>query len=191
LAVSRGLGDYEFKNKKMILASSSYDVTNYHCNMWNEHFVTCTLGSQKVSSIPDVIVVPRVQQQQAETLEGYNSKGSDDDHHDNCFIFLACDGVWDVYSNEDCVEEMIKIMVEEKEKDVGLVCEEILDLSLARGSLDNLSALLVRFSSSAEDNCSHEGDDDYDDSSGGSDNGGGGVMRRRKERFEKFQQSKK
>lgn len=59
------------------------------------------------------------------------------------FLVLACDGVWDVMSNEDLysyVRHQLAI-----EKSLGNVCSNIIDTSLHKGSKDNLSVVVVTF----------------------------------------------
>ena len=43
---------------------------------------------------------------------------------DDRFIVIACDGIWDVCSNEECTG-MVKGMIEEKENDPMLMSEEV------------------------------------------------------------------
>ena len=57
-------------------------------------------------------------------------------------LCLACDGIWDVVSNEECDEEITN-MVKEGEKDVKLLCEELLEVCLAKSSRDNMTAVIV------------------------------------------------
>lgn len=78
---------------------------------------------QKVVASPDLIVYPR-------------DKGGDE------FIVLACDGVWDVASSEQCTE-LIQELLEEGENDLGNICEEALDTCLERNSRDNMTLMLV------------------------------------------------
>ncbi|CAG2161792.1 unnamed protein product [Oppiella nova] len=100
LAVSRALGDYEYKqvaNKK--------------------------LTEQLVSPFPEV--TPKL-------------KSSSDE-----FLVLACDGVWDVMTNEDLysyVRYQLSI-----EKSLGAICANIIDTCLHKGSKDNMSMFLVTF----------------------------------------------
>jgi len=78
---------------------------------------------QKVSCLPDIII---------------QNRNNEEDE----FIVLACDGVWDIATNKEC-SNMVQDIFQEGEKDLGLACEEILDLSLKKGSKDNISALIV------------------------------------------------
>ncbi|VDD83905.1 unnamed protein product [Mesocestoides corti] len=58
-------------------------------------------------------------------------------------IVLACDGVWDVMSNEDLCQ-----VVGERMRcvdDLSRVCDEVIDYCLYRGSSDNMSIVLVAF----------------------------------------------
>jgi serine/threonine protein phosphatase PrpC len=80
---------------------------------------------QKVSPVPDIIV---------------QNRNKDQDE----FIIVACDGIWDVRSNQDCVDEVASLF-EEGETDLGLLSEEILDRCLQLGSKDNMTALVVQF----------------------------------------------
>jgi len=100
LAVSRALGDYEYK---------------------------CVEGrgpcEQLVSPEPEVYVHER-------TL------------HDE-FVVLACDGIWDVMTNDELMEfvhSRCKIT-----NDLVKICNEILDMCLNKGSRDNMSLIIVSF----------------------------------------------
>ena len=78
---------------------------------------------QKVSCLPDIKVVPRTSADEA--------------------LILACDGLWDVYSNEEACEE-ICYLYSVGENDMMLIAEEMLDLSLFKGSRDNISAVILK-----------------------------------------------
>ena len=102
LAVSRGLGDFEYKQGRAL-----------------------PQNQQKVSCQPDVKIVAR-------------------NVHKDELLVLACDGIWDVMSNEQCCQELRKILMEGETR-MGLVAEELLDECLCRGSKDNMSAIVVAF----------------------------------------------
>lgn len=101
LAVSRALGDYEYKN-----------VTGRgQCE-------------QLVSPEPEIVVRDR-----------------DDDHDE--FLVLACDGIWDVMSNEDLcqyIHSRLKIT-----DDLEQITSQVVDTCLYKGSRDNMSIVLVVF----------------------------------------------
>ncbi|KAL3286156.1 hypothetical protein HHI36_000668 [Cryptolaemus montrouzieri] len=101
LAVSRALGDYDYKNV--------------------EGRGPC---EQLVSPEPDIFVRDR------------------DDAQDE-FLILACDGVWDVMSNEDlCQYIHNRLLVTENLKEVT---SQVIDTCLYKGSRDNMSIVLVVF----------------------------------------------
>jgi protein phosphatase 1B len=58
------------------------------------------------------------------------------------FIVLACDGIWDVMSNED-VGAFVHRKVAEGLDDLGQVAEALLDDGLEKNSRDNMSAIIV------------------------------------------------
>ena len=78
-------------------------------------------------------------------------------------LIVACDGLWDVFSNEEAINDVRDIFAE-GESDVTLVAEEMLDQSLMKGSKDNVTAIVVKLSSIV---------------SVGGGGGGGGVAARR------------
>jgi len=78
---------------------------------------------QKVSPIPDILVNPR-------------DPGSDE------MIILACDGIWDVLSNQECAKT-VQELLDEGETRVDLVCEEVLDICLEKDSKDNMTFCMV------------------------------------------------
>lgn len=78
---------------------------------------------QKVSCEPDITVHERT---------------SDDDA-----LILACDGVWDVMSSQDCVE-LVRELFSSGETNLQLVAEEVVDQALFKGSKDNISAVVVQ-----------------------------------------------
>ncbi|XP_053731471.1 protein phosphatase 1B isoform X2 [Synchiropus splendidus] len=99
LAVSRALGDYDYK---------------------------CVNGKgpteQLVSPEPEVFVMVRAPEQDQ-------------------FVILACDGVWDVMSNEELCE-FVRSRLEVSD-DLERVCNEVVDTCLHKGSQDNMSVVLV------------------------------------------------
>jgi protein phosphatase 1B len=57
-------------------------------------------------------------------------------------LLLACDGLWDVMSNDEAVA-LLREVFESGEDSVPRVAEEMLDVSLDKGSKDNISAMVV------------------------------------------------
>ncbi|XP_062858930.1 protein phosphatase 1bb isoform X2 [Trichomycterus rosablanca] len=99
LAVSRALGDYDYK---------------------------CVDGKgpteQLVSPEPEVFEIPRAPEEDE-------------------FVVLACDGIWDVMSNEelcDFVRSRLQVC-----DDLEKVCNSVVDTCLHKGSRDNMSVVLV------------------------------------------------
>uniref|UniRef100_A0A7N8WUG9 protein-serine/threonine phosphatase n=1 Tax=Mastacembelus armatus TaxID=205130 RepID=A0A7N8WUG9_9TELE len=99
LAVSRALGDYDYK---------------------------CVDGKgpteQLVSPEPEVFEMVRALEQDQ-------------------FVILACDGIWDVMSNEELCD-FVKSRLEVSD-DLERVCNEVVDTCLHKGSRDNMSVVLV------------------------------------------------
>eukprot|EP00529_Nitzschia_sp_RCC80_P012458 CAMPEP_0113468696 /NCGR_PEP_ID=MMETSP0014_2-20120614/15495_1 /TAXON_ID=2857 /ORGANISM="Nitzschia sp." /LENGTH=568 /DNA_ID=CAMNT_0000361107 /DNA_START=188 /DNA_END=1894 /DNA_ORIENTATION=+ /assembly_acc=CAM_ASM_000159 len=166
LAVSRGLGDFRFKEMPTVMrnmdvtgpggtssgsddpaasggageATSSVtsgggggDETTMDgddsaaaasAEQQSSSFKICPPGDQKVSPIPEFIVHPR-------------------DNTNDEFVIVACDGIWDVRTNQDCVME-VATMFQEGEKDLGLVSEELLDRCLHLGSKDNMTSIVIQ-----------------------------------------------
>jgi serine/threonine protein phosphatase PrpC len=104
LAVSRGLGDFRFKNLDVVMTGSSGMAENIGTDESGNR-PAFTPGDQKVSPIPDVIV--------------QNRNPSQDE-----FIIVACDGIWDVQTNYEAVK-MIAELFDEGEADLGLLSEEV------------------------------------------------------------------
>jgi len=100
LAVSRALGDYDYKN-----------VTGL------------SPTEQLVSAEPDLTIIDRTDQDE--------------------FLILACDGVWDVMSNEEVVSYIHSRLV--VHANLQKICEELLETCLAKGSRDNMSVILITF----------------------------------------------
>jgi len=103
LAVSRALGDYEYKNV--------------------EGKGPC---EQLVSPEPEISVESR-------------------DMSQDEFMVLACDGVWDVMSNEDLVDFIRSRL--RVNNDLESICNQVIDTCLYKGSRDNMSIVLITFPS--------------------------------------------
>ncbi len=104
LAVSRGLGDFRFKHMPTVLANIHL-ITGKPQREISEGQTLMKPGDQKVSPIPDIILQTRNREQDE-------------------FVIVACDGIWDVQTNQDCVTEVAN-MFQEGETNIGLLCEEV------------------------------------------------------------------
>lgn len=103
LAVSRGFGDFRFKNIPVVLSATSTGIASSVVEEQEEP--TMKPGEQKISPIPDFVTVDR------------------DDTQDE-FMVVACDGIWDVLTNEELVSAVGKLF-QEGESNLGLICEEV------------------------------------------------------------------
>ncbi|XP_074498204.1 protein phosphatase, Mg2+/Mn2+ dependent, 1Na (putative) [Sebastes fasciatus] len=101
LAVSRALGDFDFKEVD-----------------WRPE------TEQLVSPEPEVYELERTPEDE--------------------FLILACDGVWDAIGNEELcafVRSRLRVC-----NDLREICTQVIDLCLYKGSLDNMSIIIVCFS---------------------------------------------
>eukprot|EP00742_Colponemidia_sp_Colp-10_P020225 GILJ01023549.1.p1 GENE.GILJ01023549.1~~GILJ01023549.1.p1 ORF type:complete len:285 (-),score=49.85 GILJ01023549.1:76-852(-) len=84
---------------------------------------------QILSGVPDVLELPMARGQEK-------------------YIIIACDGVWDVLTNEECAKFIDAKMVELK-NDIGLSCEALLDRCLAPTApglgTDNMTVVVIQF----------------------------------------------
>jgi protein phosphatase 1B len=78
---------------------------------------------QKVSPEPDIII----------------HKRCDADE----FLLIACDGLWDVMSNEEATD-IGRSLFHLGEGNMMLFAEEMIDIALAKGSKDNISAVAMK-----------------------------------------------
>lgn len=104
LALSRAIGDFEFKQNKNLPPA--------------EQAITCK---------PEVVVHQITPQDE--------------------FLVLACDGIWDVMSNEDVIGFIKKRL--QKTGDLAAICESIFDECLAPSApglgCDNMTMIIVQF----------------------------------------------
>ncbi|XP_071497899.1 protein phosphatase 1B-like isoform X1 [Diadema antillarum] len=105
LAVSRALGDYDYKNNRDKLPTE-----------------------QLVSPEPEVTIIDR----------------TDEDE----FIILACDGVWDVMTNEElCQFVRSRLALTDNLEEI---CNQVVETCLQKGSRDNMSIVIVTFQNAPE-----------------------------------------
>ena len=58
---------------------------------------------------------------------------------------LACNGIWDRLTNQDCANLVRSLVHNEGEVDVGLICEEVVDTSFELHSRHNMTCCVVLF----------------------------------------------
>lgn len=80
---------------------------------------------QQVTASPDIHVHPR-------------------DVDEDEYLVVACDGIWDVFTNEEC-GKWVKETVAGGCASLTDLCEAMLDEGLKRNSKDNMSVLIVKF----------------------------------------------
>jgi serine/threonine protein phosphatase PrpC len=78
---------------------------------------------QKVIVVPELVVYPRI---------------LDLDE----FIILACDGIWDVASSNQC-SQFVQALLSEGETDLGNIAEEALDTCFERKSSNNMTMMII------------------------------------------------
>lgn len=59
------------------------------------------------------------------------------------FLILACDGVWDVMSDQEAVDLLYKKYIENNKEPVANAAEYLVQLAIAKGSTDNVTAIVV------------------------------------------------
>jgi serine/threonine protein phosphatase PrpC len=93
---------------------------------------TLEAESQAIVAVPDVVVHER--------------------SHADCYLVLACDGIWDVMSSDEVGQFVVEHIKScgETEGVLPEVGDRLLAECLQRGSGDNLSAVVVALSNSAE-----------------------------------------
>ncbi|KAL2096363.1 hypothetical protein ACEWY4_008511 [Coilia grayii] len=80
---------------------------------------------------------PQTEQLVSPEPEVYELERSEEDE----FLVVACDGVWDAMTNEDlCAFVRSRLQVCD---DLREVCTQVLDLCLYKGSLDNMSIIII------------------------------------------------
>ena len=59
-------------------------------------------------------------------------------------LVLACDGIWDVCTNEYVIDEIHRLLAG-GETSVEMICQELLTLALEKGSKDNMTIAIALF----------------------------------------------
>jgi serine/threonine protein phosphatase PrpC len=113
LAVSRGLGDFRFKNMDVVMKAVKWEgatPSSADTSTTPQQQPVSRPEDQKVSPIPDIILQHR-------------NRSQDE------FVVIACDGIWDVQTNYEGVKTIAELF-QEGESNLGLVCEEVSSLSV-------------------------------------------------------------
>jgi serine/threonine protein phosphatase PrpC len=150
LAVSRGLGDFRFKNMNTVMAATSvfrYGEPANHGSDPNNNKNAGASGSSWASSIgslrlphglggggataqePAPLMKPgdqKVSPIPDVVIQGRNPLQDE-------FILVACDGIWDVLTNYEAVQTVAELF-KEGESSLGLICEEVRASSWRRPS---------------------------------------------------------
>mmetsp|Transcript_32389 Transcript_32389/g.75214 ORF Transcript_32389/g.75214 Transcript_32389/m.75214 type:complete len:431 (+) Transcript_32389:134-1426(+) len=102
LAVSRGLGDFEYKSDSR-----------------------APVGEQKVSCVPDIYEVNRLQP--------------------GTICILGCDGVWDVMTGHEVATFVCEQLHSDPHADLGDIAARIIRESLRKNSRDNVTVMIAHF----------------------------------------------
>jgi len=165
LAVSRGLGDFRFKDEDTVMRGVLVTGNNTGSNSTggagtagagtgddanadakkegtgSNGEIETAISSNNNTSPKTMIVPSKPDDQKVSPIPDIIVQSRNSDHDE--FLVVACDGIWDVQTNMECVK-MVSEMFAEGETDLGLICEEGLDICLKRGSKDNMTILIVR-----------------------------------------------
>jgi serine/threonine protein phosphatase PrpC len=136
LALSRGLGDFSFKDHESILNLLSKEGMS-SCNGSKTDTGCIPPEQQKVCPLPDFVAVDR-------------------DEMNELFLAAACDGIWDVVTNGQCAN-LISTIFEDGESELGVLSEEVINVCLKKGSRDNMSIFIVKFRSQEISSCGRIG----------------------------------
>jgi serine/threonine protein phosphatase PrpC len=100
--------------------------------------ITLSCAKQKVISVPDISICPR------------------DKKHDE-FIIIACDGIWDVFSNDEISNFVHNAMATSPSpKDLATICESTIDESFhQRRSRDNMTFMIIGFNNAIQSIATH------------------------------------
>ncbi|CAF0790251.1 unnamed protein product [Didymodactylos carnosus] len=120
LAVSRALGDFEYKNSN---------------NRRQEQ--------QLVSPEPEIMQHLRIPPSSQDLKNNTNKHQNVQQDEQAAFILLACDGIWDVMTNEELGAYILGRM--QVTDDLESICNQVLDLCLYKGSKDNMSVVIIAF----------------------------------------------
>ncbi|EUD68322.1 hypothetical protein C922_01342 [Plasmodium inui San Antonio 1] len=132
LAVSRAIGDKDFKENNVVSALPDV-ICRELCDADRDE-----KESEKENvEASDSTVTVKVE-------EDYFKEGEpfffSPDEMNYLFVVLACDGVWDTLSNKDVTQ-----ILQTYQHDPDKACSEIIKTAFACGSQDNITALVLKF----------------------------------------------
>ncbi len=120
VAVSRSIGDIDYKGFSAPPGAVSYDYFN-----WPENHNRRFLAD---------LIIPNPEFISVDLTENHE------------FLIMACDGLWDVLTKEEAVKRVRSYVMEGKS--LNKAAEDLCDFALRCGSGDNVTAIIVQFFSS-------------------------------------------
>ncbi|ANQ08515.1 Protein phosphatase 2c [Plasmodium coatneyi] len=136
LAVSRAIGDKDFKENNVVSALPDV-VCRELCDGDKGNKESENENENETVECSDPTV--RVQVEENYFKEGEPFFFSPDEMN-YLFVVLACDGVWDTLSNKDVAQ-----ILQTYQHDPDKACSEIIKTAFACGSQDNITAILLKF----------------------------------------------
>ncbi|CAD2110243.1 protein phosphatase PPM9, putative [Plasmodium vinckei petteri] len=124
LAVSRAIGDKDFKHNNVISAMPDVVCKEIYDSSINKNKNNTDLANNN------------------EIYEDYFKDSNlylSSDEMNYHFVIMACDGVWDTLSNKDVTQ-----IIQKYQNDPDKACSEIIKTAYAYGSQDNLTAMLLK-----------------------------------------------
>ncbi|ETW50809.1 hypothetical protein PFMALIP_01166 [Plasmodium falciparum MaliPS096_E11] len=132
LAVSRAIGDKDFKFNNVISATPDVickEIYSEKCNEKKEE--------KEITKRTNVIEKSDIDENYFKETDNLYYSAHEVNYH---YVVMACDGVWDTMSNKDIVK-----ILQTYNNDPDKACSEIIKTAYAYGSQDNLTAMLLKF----------------------------------------------
>ncbi|KYO02397.1 putative protein phosphatase [Plasmodium gaboni] len=132
LAVSRAIGDKDFKFNNVISATPDVickEIYSEKCNEKKEE--------KEITKRTNVIEKSDIDENYFKETDNLYYSAHEMNYH---YVVMACDGVWDTMSNKDIVK-----ILQAYNNDPDKACSEIIKTAYAYGSQDNLTAMLLKF----------------------------------------------
>ncbi|SOS77130.1 protein phosphatase PPM9, putative [Plasmodium sp. gorilla clade G1] len=132
LAVSRAIGDKDFKFNNVISATPDVickEIYSEKCNDKKEE--------KEITKRTNVIEKSDIDENYFKETDNLYYSAHEVNYH---YVVMACDGVWDTMSNKDIVK-----ILQTYNNDPDKACSEIIKTAYAYGSQDNLTAMLLKF----------------------------------------------